>query len=122
MVTNALQRMIALEGDFKQLVCDAREFLKDVQKLPADDKVIAPVRVSDIERALTQYLDGAIAEEQLQEWADLLEMCDYVDYESGKEEAVADILFHLSTPEINEPINHALAQKLRDELSELAVD
>ena len=119
MATNSLQRMIALEGNFKQLVFEAREFLTHVQKRPADDEVITPVRVADIHRALEFYLNCAITEEQLREWADVLEMCDCVNYESGKEEIVSNMLFRLSTPEINESITRSLAQKLRDELREL---
>jgi hypothetical protein len=120
MITNALQRMIALEGNFDQLACEAREFLREVQKMPADDDVTALVRSSDIDAALKLYLNGVITEKQLREWSDVLEMCDYVDYESGEEEAVADVLFRLSTPEIHEPINHDLARHLRIKLKELA--
>ena len=116
MSTSPIERLIALEGDFEKLACEARDFLRSVQKVSASDDQVGSVRVLDVDRALKLYLDGVITENRLQEWADVLEMCDYVDYESGAEEAIADVLFRLSTPEINEPISHILAQKLRDEL------
>ena len=62
MITNALQRMIALEGNFDQVACKARESLSEVQKMPAEDDVIALVLGSDIDAALKLYLNGEITE------------------------------------------------------------
>jgi len=111
MATNALVRLIALDGDCEQLVREAREYLRNVQTPPQDS--FAPLRLADLDRALELCVEGVLSGERIQEWAEILEMNEHVDYESGVEEAIADVLFRLSTPEINEPISQAVARELR---------
>jgi len=74
------------------------------------------LRVEDLDHALDQFEGGVLTGEQLQEWADTLEMNDLVLYEEGAEGAIADLLFRLSTPEINDPITPTLAHAMRDSL------
>jgi hypothetical protein len=53
---------------------------------------------------LQRCLEGEIPEADVTAWAELVEGRPSIDYESGKEEELADALFELSTPEINEPV------------------
>ena len=113
MVADALRRLILSEGPYPALVEDIREQLRkhEVQASP-----VALVRLADVDRALGLCEEGRVSAEQLRDWADLLEMNEYVDYERGSEGMVADLLFRLSTPEINEPITPAVVRRLRASL------
>jgi hypothetical protein len=114
MVANALRRLIALEGEYQKLVKDARDQLWTLRmQQPATAVVVSLV---DVDRALRLYEEGHLSGEQLQEWADILEMNDHVEYERDAEEAVANLLFSLSSPEINEPITRAVVQRMRASL------
>ena len=47
-----------------------------------------------------------------------MELNEHVQYECGAEEELAELLYRLSTPEINEPITRSLVQKLRKDLAD----
>lgn len=110
-----LRKLIALDGDFKTSVSDAQKFLQNAQNTqdPSGETILT---VADIKHSLQLFIDGRLDKKQLQKWSEILEMNDLVDYEAGKEEVIADILFLLSTPEINEPISHDLALELQSKL------
>lgn len=116
MKVNALQRLVALEGEYPELVKGAREQLRNLRKQEPATAVV--VSLADVDRALRLYEEGSLSEEQLQDWADLLEMNDHVEYERDAEEAIANLLFCLSTPEINEPITRAVVRRMRASLSD----
>jgi len=116
MVADALRRLVVLDGQYQELITDAREYLGSGEPPQVETDVV--VGLADVERALNQYEKGALSGEQLQEWADVLEMNEHVRYECGAEEAVADLLFRLSSPEINEPITPPAVRRLRASLNE----
>jgi len=107
-----LRRLVALEGDFGILVAESREFLYSLESLPHQKSVTLLQRV-DVDRALKLFVEGFLEGDHIQEWAEILEMNEYIDYESGEEDVIADTLFRLATPEINEPISQAVALELR---------
>jgi len=119
MVVDALQRLIALEGDYSELAKSAWEQLQNLyEQRPA---TVAVLRLEDVYRALGRYEEGLLSGEQLQDWSEFLEMNDYVEYERGREEIIADVLFRLSSPEINEPISSAVATRMRASLTAASV-
>jgi hypothetical protein len=73
---------------------------------------------SDVDRALRLYEEGLLSVEQLQAWAEILEMNDHVEYERDSQENVASLLFALSSPDINEPITRALVRRMRASLKD----
>ena len=116
MVADALRRLVALEGEYQELARDAQEQLRILRT--QHSTTAAVVRLVDVDRALRLYEEGLLSGEQLQEWAELLEMNDYVEYEREAEEAVARLLFSLSSPEINEPITRAVVRRMRASLKD----
>lgn len=114
---NALQRLIAIRGEFGHLIEEAHVFLREIRQRPIEASPVVLLCRADVDQALKRYVDGGLTERQLHEWAELLEMNDNIDYEAGEEEAIADVLFRLSTPDINEPISENLARRLRVELN-----
>ena len=115
MAASPLRRLVALDGEYQELIGDAREYLRSAPVPQIETGVF--VRLADIDRALKLYEEGVLSGVQLQEWADILEMNEHVHYEWGEEKSVADLLFRLSTPEINESITPAFVRKLRVSLT-----
>lgn len=107
----AFERLISLEGGIEDLLADARECLRR-NPSPPEHAAVA-LGLADLDRALELYVGGVLAAEQIQEWADLLDASEHVEYQSGMEAAIGEVLFRLSTPEINEAISHAVAHDLR---------
>lgn len=70
--------------------------------------------------ALSQIIQrcilGDITSETLTEWANGAEMRDEIDYEIGVEAHIADVMFELSTPEINGDLSVAKLQALLERL------
>lgn len=116
MVADALRRLVALEGEYQKLAGDAREQLRISRT--QQPTTAAVVHLADVDRALRLYEEGLLSGEQLQEWAEILEMNDHVEYERDAEEAVASLLFSLSSPEINEPITRAVVRRMRASLTD----
>ena len=106
-----IRRFVAIEGDFHRLANDMQEQVRGSRM--QQPTTTAVVRLADIDRALRMYEEGQLSREQLQEWAEILEMSDQVEYEHDFEEAVAGLLFSLSSPEINEPITRATVRRMR---------
>lgn len=113
-LASSLRRLVALEGDPQALLRDARAQLRARQtQLLGTPVVVGP---SDVDRALRLFEEGRLSREQLQEWAEILEMSDHVEYERGSEEAIANTLFRLTSPEINEPITRVAVRRMRASL------
>ena len=81
----------------------------ELGKLLAHHTVENPIMIS--RRTLTTALERLLANElrfsDLTDWASLFEASDKVQYESGFEQLVADVVFALASPEINGPLNHS---------------
>jgi hypothetical protein len=67
-------------------------------------------------RILERHASGELATEELTELASELEANDEIDYEPDAEAAIADVLFELSTPEINGMPTIERSRALRDGL------
>ncbi len=111
MEKNTFQKFVLLDGDYKQLIRQLRFVLENNPK-PAFKRGIL-LRLVDIDHALGLYEKGALSGGQLKEWAEILEMNENIDYEDRYQEIITDVLFRLSTPEINEKITPALVRGLR---------
>jgi hypothetical protein len=112
-----LRNLVLLDGEYQKLIRNVRAYLQHARA--TQPEALEVVRLDDVDHALSMYENNTISSEQLREWADILEMNDYVRYEYGVEEVVADLLFRISTPEINEPITRDFARKLRFSLRKL---
>lgn len=111
---HALQRLVTLDGEYPELMQTARDHLPCLRgPQPA---VAVVVSLADIDRALRSYDEGDLSADQLHEWAELLEMSDHVAYDRDAEQAIADLLFRLATPEINEPITPSVVRRMRASL------
>ena len=67
------------------------------------------VKFEDVAAVLRRYLQGELSGHDVREWAEAIECRDDLDTSSGM---IQDLLFHLSTPEINGPLNESRAREL----------
>jgi glutamine synthetase adenylyltransferase len=70
-----------------------------------------------LQNALEAHLEGAISASELSEWANLLEQRDEVACETRFDHFIADLVFRLATPEINQQIDEDLCREMLTELA-----
>ncbi|WP_158865439.1 hypothetical protein [Leifsonia sp. AG29] len=91
-----LREMIALGPDFDEAATASRELgwngRFDVERLTADD----------VRRVLQRYLAGEFGLARLSSWADALEGREDLQLDGDAPDDLAELLFELSTPEIND--------------------
>lgn len=78
----------------------------------------SPISIRDLETALEAYICGKVSVTSIVDWANFVELSDEVDYEEGKEDAIADALFIISNPEMNGPLSIEIAKDLLSGLSQ----
>jgi hypothetical protein len=94
--------------------------LQDVlSKNPGIEEALVSRRT--LRNALTSFLDGKIDPAELVEWASVVEQHnDEIVYEAGFQQLIATLVYRLSTPEINEPIDKDLCRQMIAELLSLS--
>jgi hypothetical protein len=90
--------------------------LQDVlSKNPGIEEVLVSRRT--LRNVLTSFLDGKIDRAELVEWANVVEQNnDEIVYEAGLQQLIATLVFRLSTPEINQPIDKDFCRQMITEL------
>src|ERR1039457_1877068 len=93
----ALENLLRFEGSVSELE-------RPWQRLPYDyDGLPVVLTMAHIKHALQRRIDEDITAKDLEIWADLVEGRPGIEYED--EEQCSDLLFRLSTPEINQPLS-----------------
>lgn len=116
--SSPLLDLIALNGDVPTLLSKAEEYTR--HRHGGVDPTTRPLlRVGDLEHSLATYAEGLITREQLEAWASVLEMNDYIDYETGMEREIAQVLFELATPELHEKLSPSVARRLLERLGKV---
>jgi hypothetical protein len=73
-------------------------------------------------RFLARYVAGELNSTDLVEVANQLEMRDEIDYESGAEAVIADVLFEVASPEINGDLARTRCGELVHRLTTVTLD
>jgi hypothetical protein len=91
-----------------------RNLREEIEQLLSRHTVENPIIVSrqTIRIALQRFLENEYDVGELVEWANLIEAYDQVQYESGFEQLIADVLFSIASPEINEPLTADSCRRL----------
>ena len=100
----ALDSLVRFEGPILELE-------KPWQSLSYDyDGVPVRLTMAHIKHALRRRIDSDITASDLELWADLVEGRAGIEYED--EEQCSDLLFQLSTPEINQPLSTDVCRRI----------
>jgi hypothetical protein len=81
---------------------------------PADGRVT--VTRGALRKALERFIAGEVTAHELVSWASLLEAHDRIEYEQGFEKVIADVLFSVASPQINEPLSATSCYRLVEQL------
>jgi hypothetical protein len=104
--SEALDALISWRGDLDEVA-------RQLKRWPYDtSESLVTLRADHVRHVLKRYLAGAVAAEQVERWADLVEQRPGVEYAAGQEEVIADALFVLSSPDINGELTQLKAASL----------
>lgn len=108
-----------LEGDLR--VEEADEQL-DASSGSGAGKQPVGLTSAHLRAALTRYLTGRWSAEQLEAWADFVEMRDDIDIPASEHRGLRELLFELASPALFGELTSARARLLLDELDGQAVE
>ena len=94
-----------------------REELEQMLPLHTPERPLIVSRRT-LQTALQRSFTGQIDIDDLISWANMLELSDEVQYEPGFETLVADVLFCVSTPELNGPLDLVKCRELISQLGD----
>lgn len=85
-------------------------------------EIAPPVEVTaeDLARALEDHQRGALSDSDLQEWANLIILCDSYELASSDVEALASVFHQLASPEIFGELTPEVTRSLRRNLERIA--
>ena len=93
---------MSFEGSLAALETSFRDTSYDYEGEPV---ILTCVHLA---RGVRRYLNNEISASDLQAWADLIEGRPGIEYESSRHDILERVLFQLSMPYLNEPINPKL--------------
>jgi hypothetical protein len=102
-----LERIVRFELPIEDSIAMLRAYGWD------SEEELVVLAAADALRILERYLGGELSAQQVEYWAELLEMRDDVGFEERWSSELRRLIFVLANPEINEPLMPALAIKLR---------
>ena len=109
-----LERLVRFELPIEDSIAMLRAYGWD------SDQELVILSAVDALRILERYLAGELSAQQVEYWAELLEMRDDVGFEERWSAELRRLVSVLANPEINEPLTPALALRLRRVLAEEA--
>ena len=90
------------------------EFQQLLLRCSPGDPIVVSRRT--LRAALRRFVENEIDVGDLVVWANLIEAHDQVQYEPGFQKLIADVVFCIASPEINEPLNAEMCHRLMDGL------
>jgi hypothetical protein len=96
--TLLFDHLIAADGPMLAIVRQVRMLMGSTD---APETPVTTLHISDIIAVIHKYLDMRISANELEEWAEVLSMNDWIAYADDEFNTIANTLFRLSTPEIN---------------------
>ena len=88
-----------------------------VSALPWDsDRRLATVHLVDAIRVRGAYVSGSLTESEVEEWAETLDCREDVGYEEGAWDLLRELVFVLSSPEINGRLTLAMVEEWKRRL------
>jgi hypothetical protein len=106
-----LHDLLNFSRDLESIRLDLKNFKWDSKEI----MLLERVHLKDI---LSKFINGKISNEEISDWADLVEARDDIGYEISYEDLIKEIIFNLANPEINYPLNSKEAKKYMEKLSD----
>ena len=100
------------------------DFTRDIQSLDDDlakfewdsEEDLVVLNPSHIKNVLSRFIDEEISKEDVNEWANLIELRDDIGFDGETENKVKELIFELANPEITHELSVERATELIDQL------
>lgn len=109
-----LFELVCAEGDLDDIGTRLRRYPWDWDGNPL--VVVAP---EDVRAVLTRYRAGAMTSGQLEQWANLIECREDLDFDGGQDGAVRDAIHILANPVLEGALTNEVAARLEASLGSL---
>jgi hypothetical protein len=109
--TDALRMLVEYSAPLEQIKTELGKHSFDADQCLF---VITPAHMRDI---LERFLGGALTVEQIEAWANLIEMRDGLEFADGEAGPSRECLHELANPLLTEPLSKESALRMRDELA-----
>jgi hypothetical protein len=86
-----------------------------------EEEPLALVAKSDLLRIIDMFLSDQISADQLERWAEFLEVREDVDFDSHQRDLLRDVFFRIANPIVHEPLTKDSVRGMRNELEPLRV-
>ncbi len=106
--TDILKDLVSFNGDLSALKSELSQYPWDTEE---PYFIITRSQLSEV---LTKCIDQIITFQSLEDWANMIECRDDLDFE---DEEIQEIIFEFSSPEINGEITKGRLQEIVNELS-----
>ena len=106
-----LQELVRFEKPTDPLMRELRALGRDW-----DGEPLLVLKKEHLLQIIDRFLAREISGEQLQEWAENLEVREDVGFDQKEEELLDSVFFRIATPEINDPLTPDVVRQMRNEL------
>lgn len=101
---NGLNRKTVLEK-LVNFNAPIKNISNSLSKFPWDcDKELVTLDIKKIENVMRLYIAGKLTAGEVEDWANLIECRDDIEFEKEHVETIQKIIYELANPQINEPI------------------
>jgi|WetSurMetagenome_2_1015567.scaffolds.fasta_scaffold628306_1 hypothetical protein len=92
------------------------DVLSELARFPWDSDELAILTRADVVKILCRCVDGIFSANDVEDWANGIEMRDDVGLDPDHEELLKEAVFQLANPDINEPVTLEFAKRWIDRL------
>lgn len=103
---SALQDLISFSKSVNLLAAALNEFAWDFDGSPAT------IGREHLARVIERYIEGRLTAREIEEWANLVEGREDIDFEAGYERIVGECVYELANPLLTQRLSPPRAQEL----------
>lgn len=100
-----LQALICGNRSIELLQSQLREF-------SFDSKALVTLRVDHLVKILSRFIEGGLSRDYVQEWAELLEVRDDVEFDPANEAGVKQAIHDLANPSLSGALDEQVANNM----------
>ena len=109
--TDALRMLVECSAPLEQISAELRKHPFDTDECLF---IITPAHMRSI---LKRFLSGELSAEQIERWANLIEMRDGLEFADGEDGPSRECLHELANPLLTEPLTNKSAERMRNVLA-----
>lgn len=104
-----------ISGKTKSFDIDQRIQALDLERF--DTQALVTLQLKHIQDILKKFISQEWTAEEVEDWANLIESYDDIEYDEKNAEQIADLIYELATPENEGELNVEIAKEILDSIS-----